>query len=475
MELLQVRQGEPWLITAAGESFWSRLAHYQQALASQPPREILLVAEHPVEFLAAFLAAIQSPGRVWLANPQWGQQEWAQVASQCHADVVWGLSPAMESTVRGWLERYRQDSSLRPRSVSSAPQILIATGGSSGNLRFAVHTWQTLTSAVQGFCAHFDCSAVDAYCVLPLHHVSGLMQALRCWLSGGQLVVQPFRELLDHGAIALSTDNSFISLVPTQLQRLLQSDRGFVPWLQAFDAILLGGAPAWPDLLARSRALNLPLAPTYGMTETAAQVATLLPQEFLQGQSGSGRALPHAQLFIYSKAAQPLPTGEVGQIAIATPALAVATGNTRLSSPWLTGDIGYVDPAGYLHVLGRVQTLIMTGGEKVLPEEVEAAILATRLVSDVAVLGIPDADWGDCVVAVVASPNGQIPPALPPSLKGQLSPYKIPKRWLARPTLPRNRQGKLNRPALQRWAIAQISPTSVTTAPTPATAPDADG
>jgi O-succinylbenzoic acid--CoA ligase len=199
------------------------------------------------------------------------------------------------------------------------------------------------------------------------------------------------------------------------------------------------------------------------MTETASQVATLLPQEFLAGQTGSGRALPHAHLRILDEMGNPLPPQQVGKIAIAAASLALAHGPTPITPPLQTGDLGYMDVAGFLHVVGRETTLILTGGEKVLPQEIEAVILATGLVQDCAVLGVPDTTWGERVVAVVATPqpNPQLP--LRQALAIALSPYKIPKQWLVRPTLPRNAQGKLNRAALRQWVMAQLGSTAATT------------
>ncbi|WP_204140216.1 AMP-binding protein [Halomicronema sp. CCY15110] len=493
-ESLQRRWGEPWLVGMGAATFWDQLEQFQTQLQAEAPRNVLLAEPDPVRFLAAFFAALQSPCRLWLANPQWGTQEWSQVMAQCPADMVLGTASIAEKlqTPNG----ISPTSPTSPTSLTSStsptpppchpiplpphhssPAILIPTGGSSGNIQFATHTWDTLTASVQGFCQHFDCATVNAYCVLPLYHVSGLMQALRCWVSGGRLTLQPFRELLQAGAIAPTAAPSFLSLVPTQLQRLLSSDLDFLPWLRSCSAILLGGAPPWPALLQTARDLRLPLAPTYGMTETASQVATLLPQEFLAGQTGSGRALPHARLTIHDEAGNALPPNQPGHIMIAAKSLALARGLDAIAPPWRTGDLGYLDAAGYLHVVGRQQTLIMTGGEKVLPEEVEAAILATGWVRDVAILGVPDADWGEAVVAIIAHPETEsnVSDRLGHILRGQLSPYKIPKHWLYCPSLPRHAQGKLNRAALRQWVLAQLSPTAATSESTPALGDDADG
>lgn len=477
-EILRQRWGEAWLVTAKAGLFWAELEQFQQQLQITQPHYVLLAEPDPVRFLAALFAAVQHPCQVWLANPQWGRQEWQQVAAQCQPDLVVGVAPGTIGT-----REQPQNTKFSVHNWTNC-QILIPTGGSSGNLRFATHTWDTLAASVWGFCEHFACTEVNAYCVLPLYHVSGLMQAMRCLLSGGQLVIQPFQELLRSGAIAAPAHNFFLSLVPTQLQRLLTATWDTVPWLRQFSAILLGGAPPWPGLLQTARSLALPLAPTYGMTETASQVVTLLPQEFLSGQAGCGRVLPHAALIIRDAEGKALPPHQVGQIFIVAESLALATGGTPLSQPFQTQDLGYLDDAGCLHVVGRAKTLIITGGEKVLPEEVEGAIQATELVQDVAVLGISDTDWGEKVVAVVVpstqaaidgAPGSRLGQQLRQTLQSQLSAYKIPKMWLVRSALPRNAQGKLNRAALRQWVEEQLSSTAATTGSAPMSADGAAG
>ena len=460
---LPQRWGESWLVGAGAEIFWSQLKQFQAQFQAHfhpaNPQDILLAEVAPVRFLAAFLAACQVPGRVWLANPHWGLGEWQQVAAQCEPDLVIGFVP--EGLWDSLGDRGQRPEIAFPKN--DATQILIPTGGSSGDIRFAVHTWETLTAAVQGFQQHFHCDRVNAYCVLPLYHVSGLMQALRCLLSGGQLVIQPWRSLLQEGAIEMPSHDRFLSLVPTQLQRLLNAEQDFVPWLRSFTAILLGGAPAKATLLQTARELRLPLAPTYGMTETAAQVATLLPQEFLAGLSNSGRALPHAQITICDDGGKALLPGQTGRIFLEATSLAWGYGKTAFAQPFQSGDLGYLDEAGYLYVVGRAGNLILTGGEKVLPAEVEAAIIQTGLVKDAVVLGIPDETWGEQVVAVIVPRHeGWERDRLIATLKPQLSAYKLPKQWLSRPALPYSLQGKLNRTELRQWVIQTLASTGPT-------------
>lgn len=410
---------------------------------------VLINEAEPTRFLAHLWTGLRANAALILANPGWRQQEWQQVAQQLYPDMVLGETPPIAFDA----------SKKRPQPG----HILIATGGTSGQIKFVIHTWSTLTAAAQGFLDHFGQRTihrsvnkpVNSYCVLPLYHVSGLMQAMRVWLSGGQLVIQRFKQLETGQRLVDPDDTWFISLVPTQLQRLIE-DAVTCQWLSQFRAILLGGAPAWPSLM--TQAARLPIALTYGMSETAAQVTTLLPQDFQSGRRSQGSPLPHVTLAIHQpESAQPQPPGSVGRIALRTPSLTMGywldAGNTGTESienaqPWFyPDDLGYLDPQGHLHVVGRNSEKIITGGENVFPAEVEAALLATGLVRDVCVVGLPAPVWGQVVAAlyVSASETPVTPQQLKALLKTNISGYKHPKHWQSIDQIPRNAQGKVNR------------------------------
>jgi O-succinylbenzoic acid--CoA ligase len=124
---------------------------------------------------------------------------------------------------------------------------------------------------------------------------------------------------------------------------------------------------------------------------------------------------------------------------------------TRTGESWATEDLGRFDSQGSLHVQGRRDALIISGGEKVDPAEVEAALRATERFSDVVVLGVPDARWGAAVVACYPANDGTMESE--PGLL-ELAAYKRPKRYVGVPDWPRNAQGKVNRAALRAWLDA---------------------
>jgi o-succinylbenzoate---CoA ligase len=423
---------------------------------------ILLSQTDPIELLAGFMAACITECPVFLGNPNWRPQEWQWVLDLVQPHQIWGTVPiptspnpsTAEAQAKGW--------------------IMIPTGGSSGQVKFSIHTWETLTASVQGFQSFFGVDSINSCCVLPLYHVSGLMQFLRSLLTYGQLHIIPFASFLNYpsnhsdaerrnlsqsllgtegvrgvvqGKEASKTPQEwFLSLVPTQLQRLLQQpDR--IPWLQQFHTILLGGAPAWPTLLEQAKQFQLNLAPTYGMTETASQIVTLKPQDFLQGRMDAGCILPHAQVKICDSGGQPSAMGQIGNIIIQSKSL--FQGYYPNYSPevtFKTDDMGYFDVQNHLHITGRNSRKIISGGENIFPEEVETALHSTGLVKDVYVTGLTDKQWGEAVVALFVPENPNVTPQiLKNALENQLSHYKHPKRWLSMEEIPRNSQKKVDR------------------------------
>jgi O-succinylbenzoic acid--CoA ligase len=296
---------------------------------------------------------------------------------------------------------------------------------------------------VRGFGEHFQIDRANAVGVLPLHHVSGLMAWVRCALTGGRYVPWDWADMEAGRWPERGRGDWVLSLVPTQLQRLLRRTEG-AERLRRFRAVFIGGGPAWPDLLEQAAEARLPLAPGYGMTETAAMVTALRPEEFIAGRRGCGSALPHARVDL----------GADDRIGIAAESLFRGYyPRWRKPGVWITEDQGRFDGLGGLQVLRRCDAVIISGGEKTDPGEVEVALRSTGQFPDVAVIGLPDAEWGEMVVACYpAGPREPDLGAVDREIAGQLALHKRPKRYLSIATWPRNDQGKLNRRALLAMA-----------------------
>ena len=405
----------------------------QQGIAPK----VLIAERDSIKFLAGFIAASAAGCPVFLSNPDWVQAEWEQVFKIVQPDLVlgygdWGLE----------IKNYYPNS---PQGLNSN-WVMIPTGGSSGKIYFAIHTWETLTASVTGFQQYFQLQQINSFCTLPLYHVSGIMQFMRSFATKGKLIIQPFKQLENSGLSNTEVRDFFISLVPTQLQRLLAKPET-AKWLSKFKTVLLGGAPAWQELLDTAREYQINLALTYGMTETASGIAILQPEDFLQGENNCGQILPHSQVSICNDMGKQLKQNEVGNIIINSQSLALGyypslfenRDNFRLD------DLGFIDAKGYLNLVGRSSNKIITGGENVYPLEVEAAIRDTNLVNDVCVIGTCDRIWGQAVTAVYIKKDNTVSTCrLQIAIADRLSKYKQPKHWIAVEQIPRNAQGKVN-------------------------------
>jgi len=379
----------------------------------------------PSRFMAALARAAAEGGAVMLASPAWGEAERRQLAV------------------------LREQAAVTPATAAGKGWLCIPTGGTGGRVKFARHDEDTISAAVGGFTRHFGLAQVNAAGVLPLHHVSGLMAWMRCALTGGEYLPLDWKavEAGARPALPAKPDGWLLSLVPTQLERLLGNEAA-VAWLRGFRIIFLGGAPAWPELLEAAAAQKLPLSLGYGMTETAAMATALRPDEFLAGKRSSGAALPHASVKI----------GAEGAVVIGGDSLFRGY-HPEWRDRWdfVTADHGSLDAGGHLHVAGRRDAVIITGGEKVAPSEVEGVLRGTGEFADVVVLGLPDAEWGEQVVAAYPADCQPDLARVEPVLDSRLAAAKRPKRYVSVAPWPANSQGKVNRAEVARLVREKLT------------------
>jgi o-succinylbenzoate---CoA ligase len=265
--------------------------------------------------------------------------------------------------------------------------------------------------------------------VLPLFHVGGLAVLLRSALYGTAAVLHDSFEVERVKAAFENGEVTLASLVPTMLRRLVDAGLGETP---AVRAVLLGGGPVPRDLLEWSAEHGFPALQTYGMTQTSSQIATLTASEAVTKSGSAGRPLLGVDLSI----------SEEGEILARGPM--VSPGALDPQTGWLhTGDRGRVDADGYLWVEGRLKDVIVTGGENVACAEVERVLEEHPAVVEAAVVGLPDAEWGEVVTAfVVVSGNAG---DLIAHCRERLAGYKVPRALHTVDALPRNAAGKLLR------------------------------
>ncbi len=453
LTLLKKRASDNWLIGQDNSVFIplveTLFEEFTKLVNNSIPQKILLVEPDPIRFLAGFIAAYSVGHQIFIGNPAWVESEWQYVFNLVKPNLVWGHCK--------YPQYDNSDSQLSNQSHAGNQRkglIMIPTGGSSGKIRFATHSWDTLSASAQGFRQYFQLTEVNSICTLPFYHVSGLMQFIRSFTSGGRLLIVPFKELKSGQWCDFDPTEFFISLVPTQLQRLLD-DVTLAVWLSRCKTVFIGGAPTWPELLEKARYHRIRLALSYGMTETASQIATLKPEIFLKGNNSSGQVLPHAKVRILSRTGEILGPNQTGIIAIQATSLAFGYYPKLFSEleNFQTDDLGFFDIQGNLNVIGRSSDKIITGGENVFPTEIESAIRATNLVRDISVIGLPDQYWGQIITAVYVPCNSSISSQqIKDALEGKLSSFKRPKYWVPVEMLPSNHQGKVNREQLYQIA-----------------------
>ena len=194
-----------------------------------------------------------------------------------------------------------------------------------------------------------------------------------------------------------------------------------------------------------ARDLGLPLVLSYGMTETAAMITALPAREFLGGAFNAGLPLGNTRLSILDAEGRVCELGTAGRIQIECPSLFHGFHKNSSSTPktgtYLSDDKGFLDDAGYLHILGRSDYKINSGGEKIDPHQIETVLLEEEAISAALVVGQPDPVWVEQVVLFYVSPQELNIKEL---LSGKLSGHKVPKLSIRVPELPLNLQGKID-------------------------------
>jgi O-succinylbenzoic acid--CoA ligase len=314
--------------------------------------------------------------------------------------------------------------------VAEDTAVVIATSGSTGVPKGVELTAAALTASATAALHRIGARPGERWlCCLPAFHIAGLGVLVRSLVAGTDPVISAKAD----SAVLAASGCAHVSLVPTQLGRLLAAD--CQPG--GIRTVLLGGAAAAGDLLSAARAAGWPVVTTYGMSETCGGcVYDGVP---LAGVS----AVPD----------------EDGRIVIAGPVLfsgyrlqpglteaALAGGRFR------TADLGYLGPDGSLVIRGRADDVINTGGEKVVPGEVEAVLGTSAGVADVVVIGVPDAEWGEQVAAFVVPADLAQPPdadSLRANVRQALSAHAVPKKVFVMPVFPQLPSGKPDRAALR--------------------------
>ena len=387
------------------------------ALTMNPGREQVVLI-HALMKLGAVLLPL---------SPRLGPQE--------RGAVMAAERPAIDLSDAGQLTQTEADLPLLGEHDMDELHCLILTSGSSGpprtvGLSYGNHLWSAVGSAF-----NIGVQPEDRWlCCLPLSHISGLSIVMRSVIYGTTAVLHDGFDTDRVAATIGDGEATVVSLVATMLIRLLEAGAD----LSGPRAILVGGGPVPAEALEQALGRGATVVQTYGLTEACSQVTTLSPADARRKLGSAGRPLLTTHLRI-----------EKGEILVQGPTVAPGCAD---DDGWLhTGDLGRIDEEGFLYVEDRIDDMIVSGGENVIPAEVEQVLLRHPAVLDAAVIGREDPEWQQAVTAVVVLEGGSSATAdeLRRHCAASLAAFKVPKRVELAAALPRTASGKLLRRALR--------------------------
>tara|TARA_A100001037_G_scaffold306692_1_gene354090 strand:+ start:21636 stop:23096 length:1461 start_codon:yes stop_codon:yes gene_type:complete len=336
-----------------------------------------------------------------------------------------------------------------PESNLDDTCLLLFTSGTTGGFPKAVPiTYQNLLSSSISSSLRLKTKKNDIWLLyLPLNHMGGISPVLRSVLAGTTLATMDSPTIENLKFCMENYDITCLSIVPTLLEKFIQEQVD----LSTLRFLLLGGGPISIDLLSRCNSLSIPVHPTYGTTETSSQIATALPSDLDRHSGTVGRPLDLLNIVIKNEQNQSVNEGEIGEIIVSGPMVSNGylspeySDSSRLSNhTFRTGDLGYLKN-GFLWICGRMDDLIIIGGENVYPIEIETIISTHKNVNDVAVFREKDEKWGSKIVAVVVRNNSILSEQeLISFCEKKLSKYKIPKTIHFVDSIPRTVTGTFN-------------------------------
>jgi O-succinylbenzoic acid--CoA ligase len=336
-------------------------------------------------------------------------------------------------------------------------QVVMFTSGTTGRPKGVRLTVGNLVASATASAFRLGVSPSDRWlCCLPTYHMGGLAPVVRSALYGSTVAIQREFEAAETARVLDEFEITGVSLVPTMLSRLL--DAGWEPSEQ-LRFVLLGGAPAAEELLARCRERDVPACPTYGMTETASQIATATPEGAASHEGTVGQPLVNTTVTVVNEDGDPVAPGETGEIVVSGPTVTPGYLDPEVTEEAFgpeglyTGDIGSRDEDGRLCVHNRVDDRIVTGGENVDPGEVVAVLREHPEIREAAVVGLDDDEWGERVGALVIPADEAHPTAedIEDHCRERLAGFKLPRTVGFAEELPRTASGTIKKERIRNY------------------------
>ena len=385
-------------------------------------------------------------------NPELTRDRLQILLSQAGCEMILADEPDKMPTsipTDGLLESGGASASVSAPSLGAAEiHLLVATSGTLGKPKAVMLTGNNIMAAAKASRQRISLARTDCWlCCLPLFHIGGISILYRCLAVGAAVVLH---DKFDSDRLLNDLKRyqvTHLSLVPAMLSRLLDAcDDGPPP--SALRVVLLGGGALEPKLARRARRAGWPLCVTYGMTETASQLATDCSQEAGLERGRVGRPLDDFEINVTDERRIRV-RGPAVMAGYANPGL--RPGDGLLNGWFETGDLGQLEASGCLRIQGRADDMLVTGGVNVHPQEIENRISHYPGVETVVVTACPDMIWGDRLVAWVV---GDIQlTAFADWCRQNLPGVMRPREIHCLESLPLTATGKIDRSALRQKSL----------------------
>ncbi len=439
----------------------------------QPGDRVGLFMDNSPDFVGAYLGTFLAGGVVVPINTQYRQVELEHILSDAGIRVCFteprlapelarvrsGL-PSLEAIIEtgflleGFLAGHGEQRSIMPSGDAIA--IIAYTSGTTGRSKGAMLLHRNLISNIQAVCSAWQWSATDHLLLtLPLFHVHGLLVGLNGTLVSGASV--ELRRHFDAAQVYNALRSEPITMffgVPTMYTRLLAEAELRTEPPRPIRLYVSGSAPLSPQTFHTfEQVFGQPILERYGMTETGMNLTNPYNGEHRPGSIGMPFPGQEARV-VDVRTREPVGPGTVGEIEVRGPHVfagywnqPAATAESFTTDGWFhTGDLGFVSDDGYFTITGRAKELIISGGYNIYPREVEEVLQGCPGVAEVAIVGHPDGDLGERVVAaVVRSDPSLTTEAVVAFCRSRLASYKKPREVFFVDALPRNALGKVQK------------------------------
>ena len=354
-----------------------------------------------------------------------------------------------------------------PDVHSDQPLLLVYTSGTTGRPKGALHTQAgLLANARASHWAHGFVPGDRVLSVLPLFHVGGLcIQTLPALLAGVEVVLHPrfepgaWLDEMHHSRPTLTL------MVPATLRAVFEHPRWAETPLESLRGVMTGSSTVPLGYLQTLHARGVPVGQVYGTTETGPVSVVLRLPEAMAREGASGWPQPEAEVKLIDPQGREVGIGQTGEVCIRAANLmrgywqADGQAGAGLQDGWFhSGDLGERAADGCITIVGRSKDMIISGGENIYPAEIENLLVTLPGVAECAVVGLPDARWGEVPVAVLvrsADAAGQAltEPGVLGHLQARIARFKLPRRVVWREQLPKSALGKVQKPVLQAQLV----------------------